>query len=38
VIAASGADAEIAAKTALLLGSERAAAYLAANTDGWWIG
>jgi len=37
VIAASGADAEIAAKTALLLGSERAAGYLAANTDGWWL-
>jgi thiamine biosynthesis lipoprotein len=38
VIARSGADAEILAKTALLLGSAKAAAFLAAHDAlGWWL-
>ncbi len=37
VIADTATAAEIAAKTALLLGSERAGGYLAAHTLGWWL-
>lgn len=37
VVAASAAEAEIAAKTALLLGRERAPAYLAAAALAWWL-
>ena len=29
--------AEVCAKTALLLGSQQAPAYLAANSLGWWV-
>lgn len=37
VLARSGTQAEVAAKTALLLGSEAAPAYLAAQTAGWYL-
>jgi thiamine biosynthesis lipoprotein len=38
VIARSGADAEILAKSALLLGTKEAPAFLAAhNALGWWL-
>ena len=37
VIAARATDAEVVAKTALLLGSAQAPAYLAANSLGWWM-
>ncbi|HVB76962.1 MAG TPA: FAD:protein FMN transferase [Candidatus Nitrosotalea sp.] len=36
-LAASATDAEIAAKCGLLLGSERAPAWLAAHSDGFWL-
>lgn len=37
VVAARAVDAEVHAKVALLLGSDRAPAYLAAHTHGWWL-
>ena len=37
VVAASALEAEVCAKTALILVSEHAPAYLAANTLGWWM-
>jgi len=37
VVAARAVDAEVHAKAALLLGSDRAPAYLAAHTHGWWL-
>jgi thiamine biosynthesis lipoprotein len=37
VVAARAVDAEVHAKAALLLGSHRAPAYLAAHTHGWWL-
>lgn len=37
VVAARAVDAEVHAKTALLLGSERAPGHLAAYTYGWWL-
>jgi thiamine biosynthesis lipoprotein len=37
VVAESACRAEVCAKAALLLGSQRAPAYLAANALGWWI-
>jgi thiamine biosynthesis lipoprotein len=37
VVAGSAFEAEVGAKTALLLGSHQAPAYLAANTLGWWM-
>ena len=38
VVAATAADAEVHAKTALLLGSALAPAHLAAHALGWWLG
>ncbi len=38
VVAASGVEAEIVAKTALLLGPELAPVYCAANAMAWWLG
>src|SRR6266567_4735855 len=38
VVAASGCDAEIVAKTALLLGPGLAPAYCAAHAQAWWLG
>ncbi|HKA49897.1 MAG TPA: FAD:protein FMN transferase [Candidatus Dormibacteraeota bacterium] len=37
VVATRAVDAEVHAKAALLLGSDRAPAYLAAHTHGWWL-
>ena len=37
VVAARAVDAEVHAKAALLLGSDRAPAYLAAHSHGWWL-
>jgi len=37
VVAESAVRAEVCAKTALLLGSDHAPAYLAANALGWWL-
>ncbi len=37
VVAPRAAEAEVHAKTALLLGSERAPVYLAANALAWWL-
>ena len=37
VVVESAVQAEVCAKAALLLGSEQAPAYLAANALGWWI-
>ncbi len=37
VVASSASRAEVAAKTALLLGAERATGYLATHTVGWWL-
>jgi len=37
VIATRAVDAEVVAKTALLLGSALAPPYLAANSLGWWL-
>ncbi len=38
VVAPSGFEAEVVAKTALLLGPELAPAYCAANALAWWLG
>jgi thiamine biosynthesis lipoprotein len=38
VVAATAVEAEVFAKTALLLGSEPAAAFLAAHCQAWWLG
>lgn len=38
VVAATGCDAEVVAKTALLLGPGLASAYCAANAQAWWLG
>lgn len=38
VIAPTAADAEILAKTALLLGAALAAGYLSGKASGWWLG
>jgi len=38
VVAETGAQAEVVAKTALLLGPELAPAYCAANALAWWLG
>jgi thiamine biosynthesis lipoprotein len=38
VVAASGFDAEVIAKTALLLGPELAPAYCASHASAWWLG
>lgn len=37
VIAGTAFEAEVAAKTGLLLGASRAPGYLAAHTFGWWV-
>ncbi|MDQ6691427.1 MAG: FAD:protein FMN transferase [Candidatus Dormibacteraeota bacterium] len=37
VLASSAADAEVLAKTALLLGRAAAECYLPAHSDGWWL-
>src|SRR5439155_2688856 len=37
VVAETALAAEVCAKTALLLGSQQAPAYLAANSLGWWM-
>ena len=38
VVASSGFEAEVVAKTALLLGPEHAPAYCAAHALAWWFG
>jgi thiamine biosynthesis lipoprotein len=38
VVASSGFEAEVVAKTALLLGPEAALAYCAAHAMAWWLG
>jgi thiamine biosynthesis lipoprotein len=38
VVAASGFDAEVIAKTALLLGPELAPTYCASHALAWWLG
>lgn len=38
VVAATGCDAEVVAKTALLLGPGLATAYCAAHAQAWWLG
>lgn len=38
VVAASGVEAEVVAKTALLLGPELAPVYCAVNAMAWWLG
>jgi thiamine biosynthesis lipoprotein len=38
VVASSGFEAEVVAKTALLLGPEAAPAYCAAHAMAWWLG
>jgi thiamine biosynthesis lipoprotein len=38
VVAATAFEAEVIAKTALLLGPEGAPAYCAAHADAWWLG
>ena len=37
VVASNAVDAEVHAKAALLLGSEKAAAYLDVHAHGWWL-